>query len=67
MLTKTQQPKQQKFNGQLRLYISQAITEILNDPDYGMELSEKTKERLQKIKQSPRKAISFEDIKKKYL
>lgn len=60
-------PRKQKLNGQLRLYISQAVAEIINDPDYGLELSEKTKARLQRARKQDNKTVSLEEIKKKYL
>ncbi|TSC94645.1 MAG: hypothetical protein CEN87_366 [Parcubacteria group bacterium Licking1014_1] len=48
---------------ELRRLIIEAVYEILNDPDFGLELQDWVKERLKK---RPKKTISFEEIKKKY-
>ena len=46
--------------------IMQAIHEVLRDPDFGLELSERAKKRLRKaIKSGQGKGTPFSEIKKK--
>ena len=55
-----------KLNKEVKTFIVQAVHEILNDPDFGLELSEKAKKRLRQTSVLKPKAISFTEIKKKY-
>ena len=55
-----------KLNKEVKTFIIQAIYEILNDPDFGLELSEKAKKRLRQSLISKQKTISLPEIKKKY-
>ena len=55
-----------KLNKEVKTFIVQAIYEILNDPDFGLELSEKAKKRLRQSLISKQKTISFSEIKKRY-
>jgi len=51
----------------LRALISEAAQEILSDPDFGLELGETAKRRLNRVLSiSPRKTTSLLEIKKKY-
>ncbi|MEK7146867.1 MAG: hypothetical protein AAB772_01285 [Patescibacteria group bacterium] len=55
-----------KLSKDVKIFITQALSEFLNDPDFGLELSEKTKKRLRQANTSKEKPISFSEIKKKY-
>lgn len=57
------------MTAEVRAFIARAAVEVLNDPDFGLELSKEAKKRLRKAKtQSPRqKTVLFSEIKKKYL
>ena len=55
-----------KLNKEVKTFIIQAIYEILNDPDFGLELSEKAKKRLRQSLISKQKTISLLEIKKRY-
>ena len=50
----------------IKTFIIQTVKEVLNDPDFGLELSEKAKKRLHQALISKRKTISFSEIRKKY-
>lgn len=56
-----------KLSSEVKTFIIRAVYEVLNDPDFGLELSEWTKKRLRKARVSKRKGISFSEIKNKYL
>jgi hypothetical protein len=55
---------QKQLNRLIRKNVIEVIREILNDPDFGLELRDWVKKRLRK---KPKKLIPFEEIKKKYL
>lgn len=55
------------FTGEVKSLIVRAVYEALNDPDLGLELSEKAKQRLRKARYSKSKGVSFAEIKKRYL
>ena len=55
-----------KLNKEVKTFIIQVIYEILNDPDFGLELSEKAKKRLRQSLISKQKTISLLEIKKRY-
>lgn len=55
-----------KLNKEIKTFIVQTVNEVLNDPDLGLELSEKVKKRLRQANVSKQKTVSFSDIKKKY-
>ena len=55
-----------KLPGAVKNLIIQTIMEILHDPDFGLELTEKAKMRLQKASASTKKGVPFSVIKKKY-
>lgn len=55
-----------ELNKEVKTFIVQIVNEILNDPDFGLELSEKAKKRLRQANVSKQKTIPFSEIKKKY-
>jgi len=56
--------KNKKLNSLIRQIVIETVHNILEDPDFGLELRESIRKRLRKC---PKKLISFEEIKKKYL
>ena len=53
---------------QLQTLIMKAVQEVLNDPDFGLELTMRAQKRLREAQKSQvQKSIPFEEIKKKYL
>jgi len=50
---------------ELRAFITHSIREILDDPDFGLELTETTKRRLRAAKNKKQKWISHAEIKKR--
>jgi len=55
-----------RLTKEIKTFIIQTVKEVLNDPDFGLELSEKAKKRLHQALISKRKTISFSEIRKKY-
>ncbi len=55
-----------KITPQIKGFIIRTIYEILNDPDFGLELSAKAKKRLGRASAQKQKTISFAEIKKRY-
>ena len=55
-----------KLTKEVKTFIIQTVKEVLNDPDFGLELSEKAKKRLHQALISKRKPISFSEIRKQY-
>lgn len=55
-----------KVPQELKAVISQEIMAILEDPDFGLELSPYAKKRLLVARKSKTKTIPFSEIKKKY-
>lgn len=51
---------------EIKSFIVRAIEEVLNDPDFGLELTERAKRRLRQATGSKRKNIPFSEIKKSY-
>jgi hypothetical protein len=56
--------KNKRINNFIKKTVIETIQEILEDPDFGLELQEWVKKRLRK---TPKKLIPLEEIKKKYL
>lgn len=54
-----------KFIKELKIYISQVITETLLDPDLGLELKENIKNKLKKIRRGKVKFYSEDEIRKR--
>lgn len=55
-----------EINAIIRSEIITALREILDDPDFGLEFTEKAKKRLRQALIAKQKGISFSEIKKKY-
>lgn len=55
-----------KQANEVKVLVSQAAREVLEDPDFSLELSEEAKKRLCRATASRGKTISFTKIKKKY-
>ena len=51
---------------EVKTLITRAVQEVLYDPDFGLELSERAKKRLSEARMSRQKGISFSEIKRKY-
>ncbi len=56
----------EKLTPQTKSFIIQAIYEVLNDPDFGLELTKRAKQRLYRSLTLRRKTIPFTEIKKKH-
>ena len=54
------------LTNEIKSFVVQAIEEVLSDPDFGLELSEKAKKRLGYARISKKKNIPFSEIKRKY-
>lgn len=52
---------------EIKALIIKTIFEVINDPDFGMELSEKAKSRLHRARIHKGATIPFSEIKKKYV
>lgn len=55
-----------KINKKAKTVIAQLVSEILSDPDFGLELSDKAKKRLLDADKRRTKTITFDEIEKKY-
>lgn len=58
---------QRKLNGEIKSLIMRAVHEVLSDPDFGLELSQKARVRLRKARSSKSRGIPFATTKRKYL
>ena len=54
-----------KMNNQIKALVSSAVFDVFNDPDFGLELSSRTKRKLLAPSKS-NKTIPLNQIKKKY-
>jgi hypothetical protein len=50
---------------ELRLYLPQLMLEILRDPDFGLEIREEIKEKLERIRKKKVKFFSEKEVKKR--
>ena len=57
--------KNHKLNPDLKAFITTSIKEVLDDPDFGLELSQTTKRRLRAAKSKKQKWISHANLKKR--
>lgn len=57
--------KKPVFPAELKAYVAHSIREILEDPDFGLELTEKAKRRLRAFSKTNRR-IPLSDILKRY-
>lgn len=55
-----------KRTNEVKILVSQAARDVLEDPDFGLELSEEAKKRIHLASASRKKTISFTKIKRKY-
>lgn len=55
-----------EINVIIRREIIMALREIIDDPDFGLEFTEKAKKRMRLALVKKQKGISFSEIKKKY-
>ncbi len=55
-----------KLNNELKNFVTKIVREVLNDPDFGLDLSDETKKQLRETKTYINKNISASEIKKKY-
>jgi hypothetical protein len=55
-----------KINYEIKRLVAEALYDILNDPDFGLELSARAKKRLRRASAPSRRTISFGEIKRKY-
>ena len=51
----------------VRAFVMRAVSEVLSDPDFGLELRTQAKKRLREANLYNGKTISFSEIKRKYL
>lgn len=51
---------------EIKAFIIQTMYAVLNDPDFGLELSEKAQSRLHRARLQKTKTIPFSEIKNKY-
>lgn len=58
--------QENNINSIIRREVLTVLREVIDDPDFGLELTEKAKKRLRKAKSSKQKSVSFSEIKKKY-
>lgn len=58
--------KKKDIDPRLRAYIAESVREVLDDPDFGLELSAKAKRRLKQAQTSSAKGISLETLLKRY-
>ena len=64
MATATQ--KHENIRPELKAFITHSIREILDDPDYGLELTEGVKKKLRAAQRSKGRGIPLAEIRKKY-
>jgi len=55
-----------KLNKEVKTFIVQAVHEVLNDPDFGLELTAQAKKKLRQVSASGQKTVLFSEIKKKH-
>ncbi|MEJ0054126.1 MAG: hypothetical protein WDN10_05420 [bacterium] len=58
--------KSRKSDVRLRAYVAEMVREVLDDPDFGLELSGYARRRLAKAKKTRAKGIPLSAILKKY-
>ena len=51
----------------LKIMVAQTVAEVLNDPDFGLELSAKAKKQLGRASNVKQKTVSLSAVKRKYL
>ncbi len=56
-----------KLTPEVKVFLTQAIADVLRDPDFGLELSETAKRRLRQARRRSSNDIPLELVKRKYL
>ena len=60
--------KEKEIQNLVRKTVIESLQEILNDPDYGLEITKNLQSRLKKYSKNPsKKLISLNEIKERYL
>ncbi len=59
--------KQKLIRPELKAFIADSVREILDDPDYGLQLTEHVKKKLCMAERADGKGTSLARIRKKYL
>ncbi|OGG41011.1 hypothetical protein A2118_01875 [Candidatus Kaiserbacteria bacterium GWA2_50_9] len=62
----TMATKQHLLSPDIKAFIMESINDVLEDPDFGLELTEGFKKKLQVAKRSKVRTISLEEVRKKY-
>jgi mRNA interferase RelE/StbE len=62
----TQRTVNKKLNSEVRALVTQILYEILNDPDFGYDLTAAAKRRLSKASTSKSALVSLVEIQKRY-
>ena len=57
----------ERIGAHAKAFIVEAIRDIVSDPDFGLELTERAKERLQKVRSANGITISLAEIKNRDL
>jgi F0F1-type ATP synthase epsilon subunit len=57
----------EKAANNLKIMVAQTVTEILNDPDFRLELSAKAQKRLRQAARAEKKTTALSAIKRKHL
>ena len=52
---------------EVKVFVSQAVRDVLEDPDFNLELSGEAKKRLRRVSAARKGNISIADIKRKHL
>lgn len=51
---------------ELKPFIVQTVSDVLSDPDFGLELSDRAQARLRQARKAFGKTVAFAEIKRKY-
>ncbi len=63
---RTQSSSKSAVKSEIKTLIIKTVFEVLNDPDFGLELSEKAKSRLRRARLRKTKTTALSEIKKRY-
>lgn len=55
-----------KLSPQVKTFIVETVREVLEDPDFGLELRENFKKKLERRQRSQRKSVPLDEIVKRY-
>ncbi len=62
----TRLSKEHKLEPKAKLFIVEAIREVLEDPDFGLELTAQAKKRLREAFDASKRRVSLSEIRRKY-